>query len=361
MAKVALITDTHFGARNDSEVLANHFAKFYEEVFFLYLKENGIKEIVHLGDAFDRRKYINFNSLARCKKYFYDNIIKNDIILHQIVGNHDTYFKNTNEVNSADLLLGEYRDQVFVYDKPREVWLGNTNEDGTKVVFMPWICADNFDDAMNLIDNSDATVLMGHLELSGFEMYRGAVHVGGMTAETFAKFDVVMSGHFHHKSSRGNIHYLGCPYEMTWSDYGDQKGFHIFDTETTELTFVPNPLALFKKIQYNDIKWKDAEQVNAFDFSDLTDTFVKVIVINKNNPYWFDLFMNKVEKANPAHIQIVDDNLNLDMVDDEEILENLDDTMTILHKSIDGLQLDVDKSKLDNLFKSLYNEAINLA
>lgn len=356
MAKIALITDTHFGARNDSEVLANFFDRFYSEVFFPYLVDNGIKEIIHLGDAFDRRKYINFQSLSRCKKYFYDHLVKNNLFLHEIVGNHDTYFKNTNDVNSPNLLLGEYEKYMGVYADPTEVTIGDR-----KIAFMPWICSDNFDAAMDVIDNSDASVLMGHLELSGFEMHRGAVHQGGMTAEVFSKFDVVMSGHFHHKSSRGNIHYLGCPYEMTWSDYGDQKGFHIFDTETTELTFIPNPLALFHKVQYNDIKWKDVEELNAFEFSNLKDTFVKVIVTNKNNPYWFDLFMDKIEKANPAHVQIVDDNLNLDMVDDEEILENLDDTMTMLHKSIDSMQVEVDKTRLDALIKSLYNEALNLA
>lgn len=354
--KIALVTDTHFGARNDSEVLANHFARFYSEVFFPYLVENGITHIVHLGDAFDRRKYINYQSLARCKEYFYEPIVANNLKLHQIIGNHDTYFKNTNNINSGDLLLGEYADNVSIYSNPEEVII-----DGRKIVMMPWICADNFDTAMHLIENSDAAVLMGHLELSGFEMYRGAFHHGGMTAEVFSKFDVVMSGHFHHKSSRGNIHYLGCPYEMTWSDYGDQKGFHIFDTETTELTFVPNPLALFHKVQYNDIKWKDADHLKGFDFTNLTDAFVKVIVTNKNNPYWFDLFVDKLEKANPAHIQIVDDNLHLDMVDDEDILENLDDTMTILHKSIENMQVDVDKTRLDVLIKSLYSEAMNLA
>lgn len=353
---IALITDTHFGARNDSEILANYFDRFYSEVFYPYLVENGIKNIVHLGDAFDRRKYINYQSLTRCKKYFYDPLIKHNLFLYEIVGNHDTYFKNTNDVNSPNLLLGEYSDHMIVYPDPTIVSLGGKN-----IAFMPWICPDNYDDAMKLIETSDASVLMGHLELSGFEMHRGAVHTGGLTADTFSKFDVVMSGHFHHRSSRGNIHYLGCPYEMTWSDYGDQKGFHIFDTDTTELTFVPNPLALFHKVHYNDVKWNSAEHIDVLDFTKLTDTFVKVIVTNKSNPYWFDLFMNKLEKANPAHIQIVDDNLNLDMVDDEDILEDIDDTMTILTKSIEGLQLDIDKPRLDNLFKSLYNEAMNLA
>jgi DNA repair exonuclease SbcCD nuclease subunit len=353
--RVALITDTHFGARGDSEILHKFFDRFYSEVFFPYLKENNIKEIIHLGDAFDRRKYINFVSLKRCKEYFYDPIIRDGITLHEIVGNHDTSFKNTNEVNSPDLILGEYASNIKVYSEPTEITI-----DDRKIAIMPWICSDNHDKAMALIESSTASVLMGHLELDGFEMYRGAVHTGGMQVDLFSKFDTVMSGHFHHKSSRGNIHYLGCPYEMTWSDYGDQKGFHIFDTDTSELKFIPNPFVLFRKVFYNDSKWQDAAAFNDLDFSALSDIFVKVIVKTKNNPYWFDLFMNKIEKVNPASIQIVDDNLHLDSLDDKDILENIDDTLTILHNSINSIQSEVDKTKLDNLFKILYYEASNL-
>lgn len=353
--KIALITDTHFGARGDSEILHKHFEKFYSESFFPYLKENNIKEIIHLGDAFDRRKYINFVSLKRCKEYFYDPIIRDNIILHEIVGNHDTSYKNTNEVNSPDLLLSGYKSHLRVYPNPTEIKIG-----GRKIAIMPWICSDNLEAALDLIDKSNATVLMGHLELDGFEMYKGSPHSGGMQAELFSKFDMVMSGHFHHKSSKGNIHYLGCPYEMTWSDYGDLKGFHIFDTDTSELQFVLNPFVLFRKVFYNDSKWQDAAAFNDLDFSVLSDLFVKVIVRNKTNPYWFDLFMNKLEKANPADIQVVDDHLNLDKINDQHILENLDDTLTILHNSINSIQIEVDKTKLDNLIKTLYQEALHI-
>lgn len=353
--KVALITDTHFGARGDSEILHSFFERFYSEEFFPYLKEHNIKNVIHLGDAFDRRKYINFVSLKKCKEYFYDPIIRDGITLHQIVGNHDTSFKNTNEVNSPDLLLGEYSSNIKIYSEPTEITI-----DGRNIAIMPWICSDNYDKAMTLIENSTASVLMGHLELDGFEMYKGAVHKGGMQVDLFSKFDMVMSGHFHHKSSRGNIHYLGCPYEMTWSDYGDQKGFHIFDTSTSELKKIPNPFVLFRKIFYNDSKWKEAAEFNDLDFSALSNIFVKIIVRAKNNPYWFDLFMNKIEKVNPASIQIVDDNLHLDSLDDKEILENIDDTLTILHNSINSIQTEIDKTKLDNLFKTLYYEASNL-
>jgi DNA repair exonuclease SbcCD nuclease subunit len=352
--KVALITDTHFGARNDSDILANFFDKFYSEVFFPYLKKNNIKEVIHLGDAFDRRKYINFNSLMRCKQYFYDGIKKNKLKLHQIIGNHDTYFKNTNNVNSPSLLLGEYEDCITLYPEPVEAKIGNL-----KILMMPWICPDNTENAMHLINNSSASVLMGHLELDGFEMHRGAFHSGGLEASLFSKFDMVMSGHFHHRSSNRNIHYLGCPYEMSWSDYNDPKGFHIFDTKTCALEFVENPLVLFQKVKYNDTTW-NLDTINNFDFSNLKDTYVKVIVINKGNPYWFELFVNKIEKTNPADIQIVDDNLNMDLIDDKEILENIDDTLTILNKSIEHVSLEVDKTKLNDLFKNLYNEAIQL-
>ena len=57
--KIALITDTHFGARNDSLLFLDFFRKFYENIFFPTLKERGIKEIIHLGDVVDRRKFIN--------------------------------------------------------------------------------------------------------------------------------------------------------------------------------------------------------------------------------------------------------------------------------------------------------------
>jgi DNA repair exonuclease SbcCD nuclease subunit len=352
--KVALVTDTHFGARNDNEALANFFEKFYVDIFFPYLNKNNIKNIIHLGDAFDRRKYINFQSLYRCKQYFYDLAEKFGIYIDQIIGNHDTFYKNTNKINSPDLILGEYAN-INPYSEPQELILG-----GKKLVMMPWICADNHDKAMKLINESDADILLGHLELDGFEMYRGQPHHGGFAADVFSRFDLVLSGHFHHRSTNRNITYLGTPYEITWSDYNDPKGFHILDLDTNELTFIENPYRLFHKVKYDDSTWKDMESFNNLDFTHLKDTYVKVIVINKTNPYWFDLFIDKIEKCDPIDVQVVDDNLSLDLIKDDDLMENVDDTMTILYKSIETMAVDVDKTRLDVLFKSLYNEALDI-
>lgn len=351
--KLALITDTHFGARSDSEGFHNFFEKFYLEQFFPYLVENGINEVIHLGDMFDRRKFINFVSLSRCRKYFFEPTRKHNIKVHAIIGNHDTSYKNTNEINSPDLLLKEY-DNIIPYDVPTEV-----NIDGLEIALLPWICSGNYTDSMDFIESTRAQVLFGHLELAGFEMYRGAIIDHGFSGDIFSKFDLVMSGHFHHRSSRANIHYLGCPYEITWSDWNDPKGFHIFDTDTRELTFIENRYNMFHKVHYTDAN-DDMDSVLNLDTDKLKNTMVKVIVHEKNNPYWFDMFIDKIEKAGVLDLQVVEDNLNLNLEDDSDIIDEAEDTLTILRKYTDQFSERVDKSKLDNFLTDLYQEALSV-
>jgi len=350
--KIALITDQHFGARGDNAQFHDYFSFFYKEFFFPFLEEHGITTIIELGDIFDRRKYVNFDSLNRCKQYFFDPIRDKNIDLHCIVGNHDIYYKNTNRVNSPELLLGEY--EYTVYSATTEVEF-----DGLKILFVPWISPDNTEESMERISSTSATVVMGHLELQGFEMYKGSINDHGLDRKVFGKFESVMSGHFHHKSSRENIHYLGAPYEMTWSDYDDPRGFHIFDTETKDLTFIQNPYSMFYKVFYDDIV-ESEDDILSKDFSYLENKQVKVIVKNKQNPYIFDLFVDRINACLPSHIQVVEDNLNLN-VEDDSIIDEAEDTVTIVKTYIDNLKLDDTKtSNLKVLFENLYHEALSV-
>ena len=75
--KIALLTDTHFGARNDSPAFSKYFFKFYDEVFFPYLKENNITTLIHLGDIVDRRKFINFKTSHDFRKNFMMRLFRN--------------------------------------------------------------------------------------------------------------------------------------------------------------------------------------------------------------------------------------------------------------------------------------------
>ena len=105
---------------------------------------------------------------------------------------------------------------------------------------------------MYFIKNSKAQVAFGHLEVEGFAMYKNYVAGTGLQPSIFNRYEIVASGHYHHKSSKDNIHYLGAPYEITWNDYDDPRGFHIFDTETRDMEFIKNKYRLFEKIYYDD-------------------------------------------------------------------------------------------------------------
>lgn len=350
--KIAFITDTHWGARGDSVAFAEYFNRFYYEQFFPYLEENNIKTIVHLGDICDRRKYINFMTARNLRK-FMDKCSAENIDIHVIIGNHDTTYKNTNDVNCMRELYDHTAySGLKWYEGPTDVMF-----DGTKIAMLPWVCSGNYDESMEYLKNTDAQILLGHLEIAGFEMYRGSFNDHGFDSTIFDKFDIVCSGHFHHRSSRGNIHYLGTPYEITWSDWNDQKGFHIFDTDTRELEFVPNPITMFNKVHYDDSS-NDLETVMAAITPNLTGTFVKVIVHTKNNPYWFDMFIDGVEKLGVVDLQVVEDNLNLQLEDDTDIANDAEDTLTILNKVVEQIESKVDKKSINNFLTSLYNEAL---
>lgn len=351
--KIALIGDTHAGARGDSPLFNEYFFKFWENIFFPYLKENDIKHIVHLGDVVDRRKFINFVTLNSWRKRFFDVLEREGITMDVIVGNHDVTYKNTNEINAIHELFERY-ENINVHIDPVQ-----KQYDDLSVLLVPWINSSNYQNALDALKNTTSEVVFGHFEIAGFEMDRGNVCHTGMEKSVFSRFDMVLSGHFHHKSSDGTIYYLGNQYEMTWSDYNDQRGFHILDTSNRELTFVPNTYKIFQKIYYDDTA-SDFETWKQYDFSQHKDCFVKIVAVKKNNYYLFDYVVDNLYKHSAADISIVDDFSELKVEDDDEIISQAEDTMTILSKYIDGLTLDVNHDKLKGLMRELYIESLNV-
>lgn len=327
-----------------------HAQKFYDNVFFPYLIENKIDRVYQLGDLFDRRKFINFNSLYQCRKYFFDKLRDNNIKLFTLLGNHDIAYKNTLEVNSSQLLLNEYKN-VFVIDKPDVEVI-----DGVAIDIIPWICDDNQKEVFDYIERSKAQICFGHFEIDGFEMDRGNVYHGGLDKSKLSKYDVVLSGHFHHKSDDGQIFYVGTPYEITWSDYNDPRGFHIFDTKTRELEFILNPHRMFHKVIYDDAQ-TDFDYWKNYDYGALKDCYVRVVSLNKQNPYLFDNVMDNLYRSGASNVSIVED-FKDDAVEDD-IINEAEDTMTILGKYIDNLTLDVEPDKLKTVMRQVYIEALN--
>ena len=351
--KIAIITDQHFGARNDSVHFLDFYEKFYREVFFPTLHKNYINNLLILGDTFDRRKYINFFSLKRTKEMFFDVLAERKINVHMLAGNHDTYFKNTNDVNSVGLLMQEYKN-IHVIDNPQNIFVGDH-----EICMVPWICPENYDQSIETIKNTEAKICCGHFEIQGFAMYRGMPSEEGLERGIFRKFSHTFSGHYHHKSSADDIHYLGNPYELTWQDYNDPRGFHLFDLDSTELTFVRNPFSMFHRIMYDD-REESITEISNKDLSSYTNTYVKVVVINKTNPYLFDKFMNNLYNVNPIDITIAEDFTDLNEGVDDNMVDQAEDTLTILNKYIDNVKEDsINNDRLKTLMKELYVEALN--
>lgn len=355
--KIAVLGDTHFGVRNGSRSFNEYFEKFYSNIFFPYLINNNIKTVIQLGDIFDNRKVTYIQGLSECKKYFFQKFDEYDIKLITLVGNHDSSFKDTIKINSPKLLLGEYKN-VEVIDTPQEIEIIS----GVNVLMVPWICKENNDDTFKLINETKSDICFGHLELRDFAMHKGIVSDEGMEPSVFDKFEFVMTGHYHHRSHRGNIYYLGTPCELTWHDDSDPKGFHIFDLESRKLDFIQNPYKMFNKIYYDDVlndgEIKDCVENNAF--IEFAGTYVKVIVKNKQNPYLFDLFNDALDKISPIDLVTIDD---MEGVLNEEIndIDETEDTITILSKYVDGIKpKDLESNRLKIILNKLYNEALTL-
>lgn len=350
--KLIILGDTHFGARGDSLDFHKYFQKFYDEVFFPYLIDNKIDTVIQMGDLFDRRKFINFNSLYLSRKYFFDKLKEHNIQLHALIGNHDVAYKNTLEVSSPTLLLKEY-DNVHLYSEFETKTFGNLDID-----IVPWICDDNELDIFDKIKSSRSEVCLGHFEIAGFEMDKGNICDIGIDKKQLSKYDIVLSGHFHHKSTNGNITYVGTPYEMTWADHNDPKGFHVFDTDTREMAFVKNTFTMFNKIVYDD-SVTNFDHWKAYDYDSLKESYVKFVVLNKQNPYLFDHVVDNMYKVGVSDLSIVEDFSDTLIDNDQEIVDQAEDTMTILSKYIDNLELDVEPDKLKTLMRELYIEALN--
>ena len=356
--KIALITDQHFGGKSDSNSFNDYIAEFYTKQFFPYLEDNEIHTVIDLGDTFDRRKYVNFSILEKVKEYYFDVLAEKNIKLHSIVGNHSTYYRNTNSVNSSQLLYGHY-DNIEVYPEVSTICI-----DGTLIDLIPWINSENYEKTMYFIKHSKAQVALGHLEVEGFAMYKNYVAGDGLQPNIFKGYEFVASGHYHHKSSKGNIHYLGAPYEITWNDYDDPKGFHIFDTETREVEFIKNNYRLFEKIYYDDENY--ATDFERLDTSYYTNKIVKLIVENKTKIAEFETFLDRMYKANPIDLIILEDLSEYTARYSDEEGEDVEvgNTATFLEEYVDSMQIDnekrVERKKVKRLLQILYNEALNM-
>jgi len=351
--KIAFICDTHFGCRNDSPFFLENALSFFEKQFIPYLIKNNIKNVIHLGDFFDRRKYINFNTLSQVRKNVIEIFENLGITIHITIGNHDTYYKNTNSLNSLKEILGEKYNHIKIYENPTTLIFDNFC-----FGLIPWVTKENEEDVLNYVKTCPCRMIGGHFEIVGFQVIPGVKHQGGFNISVFSRFDRVLSGHFHIKQSEGNIYYLGTQYQMNFSDVHSTKGFHVYDIQTDEMEFIENTNNIFHIFVYDDSSSDEIKRIAKFiNETTLKGGFVRITVRNKSKQNIFDKFIDALWDKGVQDISVIEDPLEKSTTVE---FDEGEDTMSIIAREIDAIERELDKVRLKTLIKDLYMESLKI-
>ena len=355
--KLAILTDTHLGIRNNSPAFMNNADEFYNKIFFPTCVNEGVEQILHLGDYYDVRRGTSTLALDHNKKSFIDRLNKVGIPFDIITGNHDCFFKNTNTPNTLETILKNQSELINVISNPEVKEYGSL-----RIGLVPWICEENSIQSFKFIENAQCDWLAGHFAFNGF------INVGteeinhGHDPSLVDRFDQVLSGHYHKSSSKGNIYYIGSPLQFTWADVDDDKHFLLVDTETREIKRIVNNNTIFKTIRYTD------EIVEGFDFSSCKKHFVQIIVKQSDDDKKMKKFITEVENSDIHHLRIIDnpklvsgmDNDVEESVDDDNIddesFKNIEEIISIYIKQM-TLEDRLDRDVLKNIMMSIHTKA----
>lgn len=318
--------------------------RFFREQFIPELKEKNIKTILHLGDFFDNRVHINSKILNSVIELL--SVDFADFEIYILVGNHDSYFESTIDVNSIEPL--SLIPNVHII-KRIDVY----NILGKDITLVPWVT--KHEEAEKLLSTLPKTDLcMGHLELTSFDMFRNKVCEQGMNYECFANnYKLTFSGHFHTRSEKlfanGNkIIYMGNPYHLTRNDIGDERGYCILDLDTLEYELVNNKVSLKfvtttfpKKLTESDVKGNNIDVYVDFQSASEEDIHTYIKEIESYQPAFLPVqikSINNISYATSADIDI--------------------GTVTdLMNEYVQALPID-NKDKMIKLLMSLYDECI---
>lgn len=347
MSKIIIFSDIHWGVGSDSPLFLEQSRKYFHDFLFPYARKHGIKTLINAGDTFDKRRQIKYTTLEYAKKHFFEPL-NQEFDCHMIIGNHDCPFKNTNYPNSVRLVCNESYPNIRIYEEPQEVQI-----EGETMLFLPWINPENFTKSDEILKKSNSHVCVGHLSIEGFTMIRGIENKEGMKASLFSKFEYVFSGHFHYRSTKGNIYYVGNPHETTWADYENTKGFYVLDLDTRKLEFIENPNKIYLKFLY------DKENIPSLPKT-LENKMVMIEEVNSETESKFQGFVDKVKSLNPNALRVETQDKIKATIENNIMTQKVETTETIISNYIENnVNVSNEKTieKLKTFVLGLYKEA----
>lgn len=348
-----MVSDVHFGVRNNSEKYLTMMESFFLETLSGVIKENSIKDLRILGDLFDCRNNINVRTMNYVLNIFRKMLTDfGDLNITILIGNHDAYYRNRLDVNSLEILK-DVSDRIRIIDCVTEETINGKN-----IIMFPWLVDDSpekkkFDEACKGKKKWD--LCLGHFEIKGFEVTKGNVDEDGVDSGKFKNFKRVFTGHYHIRNTKGHISYLGCPYQLTWSDYGDEKGIHIYDLDKNETQFIPNKSSpTHIKINMKDVISGDKEVLGQ-----IKGNYIKLIIEDKFSEVKVIKALSKIESLSPVKMDI--DNQYVEEIDDSDVeLDSINDPISFLVDYISNIELEesIESKKLVDFIKELYQNCV---
>lgn len=331
--KIALISDIHFGVKNNSETYLKIMADFFYKTLSSLLKTRKITDVRILGDLFDCRNNINVRTMNTVLDIFawYERKMP-DVKFKCLIGNHDIYFRNRIDVNSINM-LAKYSNFEIIGEVTEEI----IND--KKIITYPWLVEESEIEALftsHCKGKKKWDLCFGHFEISGFEMTKGNVDEDGIQQGKFKNFGRVFTGHYHLRNTIGHISYLGCPFEINWNDYGDEKGIHIYDVDQGTTEFIPNN----DSPKHVRVKISDLLDADEDTLKKLEGQTVKVVIDKK---YEDTEIMTAQSKIDNLHLIKVDtENKYVENeIDAEDVdIENLGNAMIFLKDFVGSLDLE---------------------
>ena len=299
------------------------------------------------------------------KQRFFQWFDDNGVNLHIIVGNHDIYYKSTIEYNYLAENANEFKN-TYVYQEQKKVQIGKY-----QILMVPWVISNK-----DFKFKSTADICCGHFDMVGIKMTAQMYSQEGFKVEDFEQFKKVFSGHYHIRSQKKNVHYTGCPYPITWNDYGEDKGYYVLE-DNYNIKWIDNRVnARFLKIYYQEFEGEQTVKIGGIKKKSLVDAtledaisltsknFCRVVTNTITNQFMFDQFYTSL-------VAVSRDGYKIEIVDANEIIENFDmseleqeiqeeaDILTTVSTYLAGMtfEKDVEKDFLVKLFEELHKEA----
>lgn len=344
-----MITDTHLGVRNSSVEWLDIMKEYFRDFFIPLLKREKKPGdfLIHLGDVFDSRHSLNLLVMNEGITIFEEISKIMPVVI--ILGNHDIYKKNTNDVNSVKVL--KWIPNITVLEEPEIMEIS-----GKKLLFMPWRAGHQ--EELECIRSNPADFLFCHTEMQGLKFNKNTTIDTGLDFKEIKSFRKVYAGHIHYAQKKGNFRMLGCPYPMTRSDINNEKGIWCLDIESEEETYHPNTVSpKFIRIIFERVlEMEEEEAISMFK-----NNFVDILV----DPKWslsfpFSLFSEEMKGYRRMdfvpRLTNVEDEDGMLIESEETHMERVDILELSRRVIYNTHHSDGVKEKLLNTVKSLYEK-----